>query len=398
MQKLTVFLSFFIIKFRKGVFMKDIDYYIEQAATMKNTSDGGSASYLFDDVVLVKYTNSVQYGEAREKEEEIAVVANEKNAQGVRTPKHLAIKREVVGDTSICWVLQERAKGENFSRYSQAYSSDVSQQLERQLCLASAPSIHYEQFISDVCAIFNMGLELKPKNLFYDKNVVDGGFTIIDLLFPNGTPLHFDSLKEVLDLLSIIQSVCNSSRVSFYNKEATEEQIEVSSRLSYKIMLRMMQAMQKVIPSFEEHRRWILRTFSPDLLEFFSNHDFVVGDLSLTEQEYVQFEKRVQSIVDECLSMICNGEVKYWQVMANEIRISLDVWGMQAAWLYHKDNGRNKEEFEDEYEYFSTCKQDLENLVAQKFHEALLSMASSTDNVYLSEALCDYEKSLKRKY
>lgn len=382
---------------RKGYFMENINYYIAKSATMPNTSDGGSPSYCFDDVVLVKYTNYVKYGEARENEEQIATIVNQKNEEGVRTPKHLAIKREIVGDTSICWVLQERAKGESFAAYCQPYSPLISQQLENQFLLASAPSEHYEKFIRDVSSIFHMGLELKPKNLFYDKDVVHGGFTIIDLLFADGTPLDVTSLKEVLSLLSTIQGIYNSSYLSSYNRHATEEQVELSFRLRCKIKLRMLNALQKVIPCFEEHRRWILRTCSSEELDFFTKNGFPVEDLSLSAQECEQFDNRIQSIVDACLSKISRGEVEYWQVLANEIRIALDSWGMQAAWRYHKGNVRNIDEFEDAYDYKSACEKDLENAVIQKFQEKLLSMEGYTENPHLLEALHVYEEDAKKK-
>ncbi|GEM_PF-6741190 len=40
----------------------DINEYIEKAKGMPNTSDGGSAAYHFDDVVLVKYETLTKYG------------------------------------------------------------------------------------------------------------------------------------------------------------------------------------------------------------------------------------------------------------------------------------------------------------------------------------------------
>ena len=42
--------------------MESIDYYILQAVSMENTSDGGSPAYHFDDVVLIKYHRRKRYG------------------------------------------------------------------------------------------------------------------------------------------------------------------------------------------------------------------------------------------------------------------------------------------------------------------------------------------------
>jgi len=160
--------------------VKSIDEYIQETANMENTSDGGSPAYHFDDVCLIKYQGSIKYGHARQGAELVARKANEKNAIGVRTPAHLGIKRVIDGEKEICWVLQERAKGKSFSEYCD--NQDKKVQLNIQLRLANAPDAHYEKLVSDVCELFNFGLELKPKNMFYNENVQDGGFTIIDLL------------------------------------------------------------------------------------------------------------------------------------------------------------------------------------------------------------------------
>jgi len=74
----------------------NIDEMIKSTATMDNISDGGSACYNFGDVILVKYITLEKYGIARKDEEKIFDIANMKNIQGVNTPKHLMIKREVV--------------------------------------------------------------------------------------------------------------------------------------------------------------------------------------------------------------------------------------------------------------------------------------------------------------
>ena len=38
---------------------------------------------------------------------------NEKNRQGINTPKHLAMKRVIEGENDVCYVLQEKCKGKN---------------------------------------------------------------------------------------------------------------------------------------------------------------------------------------------------------------------------------------------------------------------------------------------
>lgn len=60
--------------------MKTIEEYITLSKTMKNTSDGGSPAYHFEDgTVLVKYSIPKKYNMSpRENEEEIAKIANKK--------------------------------------------------------------------------------------------------------------------------------------------------------------------------------------------------------------------------------------------------------------------------------------------------------------------------------
>lgn len=375
--------------------MMNIDYYIEKAANMPNTSDGGSAAYHFDDVVLVKYVGLLKYGAAREGEEEIAILANRKNEMGVRTPKHLAVKRVVEGDKEICWVLQERAKGKSFASYTRTCDKDVDMQLENQKILATAPNSHYEKFVSDVCQLFNMGLELKPKNLFYDESVLDGGFTIIDLLDVNETSLDPTSLKNILDFIVIVQGIYNCTQVSSFNREATPEQVAMSYRLALKIKQRLLEAMEKVIPDFEQHKRWVLRALPFSDLELLEKNGYAVGDLSLNNDEYEQFDERVQAIIDECLKQIENGERKYWQIGANEIRIALDAWGLSSAWIYHSENERKIEGYEGSYAFHSfarDCAKDLEELVNQEFDRQLEQYAKNGDNPYLLQAIQELEK------
>lgn len=178
--------------------MNNIDYYIQKATDMENTSDGGSPAYHFDDVCLIKYISPIKYGQVRKNAEQVAQIANEKNAKGVRTPAHLGIKRVIDSENHICWVLQEKAKGRNFGYYCENRDSKV--QLDMQSRLANAPDAHYEKLVSDFCELFNLGLELKSKNMFYDEALQDGGFTIIDLLGGTGEPLNPDSLRDVLKI------------------------------------------------------------------------------------------------------------------------------------------------------------------------------------------------------
>ncbi len=372
--------------------MLDINSYIEASKTMTNTSDGGSAAYHFDDVVLVKYKLSLKYGIAREDEEKIATAANEKRAKGVRTPAHLAIKREVDEESSICWVLQERAKGQSFNNY--CYNNDIKTQLAMQSKIANAPLSHYKKLISDVCELFNFGLELKPKNIYYDEDLQNGGFTIIDLLCLKGDPFNPNSLKDILYLETLVQGIYNCSRISFFNKKATEEDKIKSNAQYYMIRKKIFQAMEQVIPNFKNQRKWVLRSMPFDTLEYFNQNGIEVGNLTLDDQECEQFSEVIKNIIASSINKIISGQNKLWEIYANEIRIDLSKSGMQYAWIYHKDNNRNPQEFTGdfaEYDYKRACEKDLEQFVIERFNLELL-LLEDNNNEYLIQAKKDYDE------
>lgn len=364
--------------------MKSIEEYILEAKNMKNISDGGSAAYDFGSVVLIKYSIPTKYGVARENEELVAVSANEMKANGVNTPRHLAIKRIYEGDNNICFVLQEKANGISFTNYC---TSDPKLQLYYQEELAGAPDSHYEKCISDLSMLFHMGLELKPKNIFYDKSKDNGGFTFIDLLNYDSTPMDFDSIRDVLWLDKYARFISNFTQISSYNNMASEEEKNRSLELSYQIRCKIFKAMEKVIPNFNKFRRWILRTNPKDLLSFFENNGIFVGDLSLTEVEYAQFDYYIEEIVNECIEKISSGENKLWQIEVNEIRNMLNEMGMREAYSIHISNPiNNREEYEDEWEFEQAQRENLDALVKDKFYQRLIEIANVSTNPNILEA------------
>lgn len=383
--------------------MQDIDFYIEKTNSMESTSDGGSLAYHFDDVVLIKYTGNFP----REDEEYIMQVANEKNAMGVRTPRHIAIKRVSTEERAICWVLQERAKGLNFREYCNSKNKTVEEQICKQSIIASAPDSHYEKLVADLCNLFDVGLELKPKNIFYDDNVESGGFTFIDLLQLR-TPRVFEpsSLKDVLSLFNSMMGIYNSTQAYHGTYvDITVEEEQTSIHLRSKIIQRIFTAMEKVIPNFGQHRRGILRSLNKDDLDFLGSNGTFVGDLSLNEQELLQFDCIIEKIVVDAIDKISTGQNKYWEIGTNEIRNGLLLNGMQDAWMHHCLNTRRIEEFlvapegysywDPEYSYRSTCERDLNKIVNQIFEARFASLKIDSGNPFLAQARIDFEKAME---
>jgi hypothetical protein len=353
--------------------MEDIDYYIRRAAEMEDTSDGGSSSFRFGDVVLVKYEIPSKYGMARSCEESVAIQANERNSRGVRTPAHLAIKRTTEGERNFCWVLQEMARGKNFSEYCRE-----DRILESEAIISQIPDSHYEKFVSDLSELLFLGIEMKPKNFFYDEDEKDGGFTVIDLL--DGTDRRFnpESFRDIsflwINLSAMPQALANAA---YY---AGLEDKTKSDEMVMRIRQRLFMAMEKTIPGFDKHRRWLLRTLPPETLKYFEEHGTEVGDLTLDDEEMKHFNKTLRQIVVESIGDVESGKSEYWQIAANYVRISLAETGMKSAWLYHRANTRKLEDYDDRYDYETECERELESTVLSVFDEQIEELSTRTDN------------------
>ncbi len=365
-----------------------IEDYIKQAKDKENVSVGGSPCYDFGNVVLIKYETNVKYGPARKSAEEVALLANEANKKGVRTPKHLGVKREVVGDRDICWVLQEKAPGVPFTEYARLAPE---QQIAKQKELLAAPNIHFDALVLDLCELCDKGTELKPKNIFYDKDPKNGGFTIIDLLGRNGTEEPFDnSLKAVLWVNRLSHSVFYSTQIY----SGIEEQQKVSADLLKALKLKLFLSFERMIPDFEKHRRWVLRTFSEDELKYFSENGVDVGDLTLNDAEIAEFDRMVNMVAEQSIEKIKNGTHLYWQIQMNEIRNDLAAWGLGCAWAYHPDNKINRKDYESSWEFENACSNELEQKIMERFNQRLEELAKeeAENNPNVAKAYQDYKK------
>lgn len=365
--------------------MRKIDKYIELSKNMESTSDGGSLAYHFDDVVLIKYVMPLQYvkgpeNRARYKEEAIAVEANKLNELGVNTPKHLDIKREVDEKNDICWVLQERAPGVCFYNYT-INKNTPEEQIARQQELLNMPDKQYQKLVTDLIKLCKLGIELKPKNIYYDKNV---GITIIDL---QDTNEEITNMYEILELPDFIY--CQTG-VYCYGKDIDEEILAYSSILSRKIHMKLLINMEKVIPDFNKYKRWLLRSYYSDELIFFKDNGYIYDDLSLTEEEYKLFDDYIENIIKQCINKLSSGKLKYWQISANEIKNSLDSLKLPEAWRYHKDNPMKEQKFDSDYDCFFECRRYLSKIVNDRFNEILGSMESN--NQYIIEAQEEQKK------
>lgn len=362
--------------------MKNIDDYIIRSSVMENKSDGNSPAFFFDDgLVLVQYGCKNEFGKARPNEEKVAEAVKEKKIKGVNTPLHLAVKRIENPVSNYCYVLQEKARGVSFSNYNPYNSKDrdTLAQLRLQKQLSEAPDYHYDKCIGDLCELFNMGLELKDKHIYYDK-AEDGGFSFVGLFGYDTTPLDFNSLEQILRLKKYSSFIYNVPYMSSFFVDATDDEKEISNYLYLKIMMRVFNAMERVIPNFDQHRRWVLRTYTKEQLKFFHENGTLFEDLALTDEEYNKYNEFVSEITDRCLKKIASGNYELWQIRANEIKNDVESMGVADFWLYHDSNLQKREINETEYEFRQRCKKDLELNVLKMFYQKLEILARSPEN------------------
>jgi len=381
--------------------MINIDEYIEKSKDIKNTSDGGSASFIFNDKVLVRYETKSKYGIPRECEEEIMINVNKLVDKGVNTPRHLAYKRETIGDTAYCWVLQEKAPGVCYEKYCRI--NDPTEQLKKQKEVVEIPNEHYEKYIADLIELFYFGLEPKPKNFFYDK---EKGFTTIDLL-KSGSEKKFDnsSLKDILFLFRLTNSITNCS-IPFYNKTATDEMKKLSTNMNYLIQFKIFNAVKNTIPNFDKYERFILRTYDSETLEQFRNFGLQINDLSLNVEEENTFNEIIHKIVQESVEKIKSGKYKLWQIKINEIRNELSSYGLKKSWMYHKNNIRKQyekpENWDDNeaytfYDYKMECEKDLEHICFNIFVNLLKEESYESNNEYINQAIEELQEEKKKQ-
>lgn len=370
--------------------MKTIEEYIKLSKSMSNTSRGGSASYIFEDdnVVLVAYSNLNKYGTARTMEEDVQIAANKKNSEGVSTPKHIAICRVTEEEHNYCYVLQELAKGKCMVDY-QADFDDVKGNLEGMKWSSQIPQEHIDKAIKDLMELFNMGLELKAKNLFYDP---ESGYTFIDLLGYGQKP-KFDNLLEVNNLCRNARTMLTQYNISKYTKGATQE--DINEFLSYKADLtnKMFIALEKSVPEFNKYRRYLLRALDVEVLNQMRKKGYVKEDLTLTLEEIEEFNKMIADIIKRNLTRLEQGNTSYGNIMVNEIRIEMESTGLLKSWKFHPLYQQIVVEGDDEYGIERAKENTLLNNIYKKFNDKIIELSQTSTNEYVQGA---YQSVLKK--
>ena len=371
-------------------YMKTIEEYIELSKSMPNTSRAGAASYIFenDNVVLIKYSCPNKYGIARHMEEDVAAAANKKNSEGVSTPKHIAIHRVTEADNNYCYVLQELAKGKCMKDYRDGYN-DIKANIAGMKWTSEIPQEHIDKAIRDLMELFNMGLELKSQNFFYDPN---SGYTFIDLLGYDEKP-EFKSLLEINVLSRRAQTMLTQYSVSKYNDGVTQE--DINEFLNYKADLynKMLIALESSVPEFSKYRRYVLRTLEPELLNVMRKKGYIKENLTITLEEILEFNRMIAEIIKTNLTRLEQGNTSYGNIMVNEIRIQMTSNGLLKSWKFHPLYSQLVVEGEDEYSIEMAKENVLLNNIYKKFNDKVIELAQTSKSEYVQTA---YQSILKK--
>ena len=350
----------------------NIDELIEKSKSMPNVSDGGSRAYSFGDYVLVCYQSENRFGIAREMEEKVMVAANNKNSKGVHTPRHVAMKRVDDGNINYCYVLQEKAKGSSLERF---VSKTLAEQLSKQEEVLNIPQEHYDRLAVDLKELFNMGLEPKLKNVFYDENY---GFTLIDLLGYDETECNLESLEDIDYMRRVMEAIPNQTTrlpVGDSYPEITKKAKENKSRIRAKIYL----ALRKIVP--RKYHRMVLRTYDLECLDTFREIGVLNEDLTLTLDEQIAFNIYLNNIVNESFEKIRTGQCELWQIELNEIRRSLTTTGLYQSFKYYPNCQFKIENYRNEYDMDYDIQQYLIKVCLGNFYDLILNDTSDNINI-----------------
>ena len=284
----------------------------------------------------------------------------------------------------ICFVLQEEAKGKIYSTYTDI--EDYEKKLTIQEYFSNISSDILKKCITDLCELFNLGLELKPKNIFYDEKE---GFYFIDFLNPDNTPFDYNSVADFIRIKNNINQIFNLLKISEYSG-ADSKKVKKSKELYYKMMERVLLTLEE-LPNFKKFRRTILRTYSLDELNYLSNSGYLNEDLTLNEQEEKEFKENIDKIVQEAIEKIVSG-VELWDIQVNEVRLSLSKVGLEDNWRYHKSNDIKIQDYESYWEYSDASLKSLIEKVLNLVYEKIDILALDTNNINILKAKNDLDK------
>lgn len=389
--------------------MIDIDRAIEQSKNKENISNGGSKCFDFGDVVLVKYMLPLKYVKpnyrARNNQELVMKGINNKNAQGVNTPKHIDMKRVVEGEYDICYVLQEKCKGKNCASMS-IYGVSTEKFIKDLEYILKIPFKQYRKLVHDSCMLYEMGCETKNKNLFYDENT---GFWFIDFLENNVNDIFdFNDSKKVFEIIKhIIPNPLQISSVIPYGKKLSEIEIQKINELKYLINGKLFLACKEEIPLLKKYEKFYLVECSDNYKKYMMENKLVDCNLfEATDTDLILYNELFEMVVNKICKGIINGTylkkynaeqrknkeeilvgMMYDDVESNQVRCDSELFNLPVFFEKFINNKFSSNEFEDKYEYSRASFDLFTKIMMDSIYKKLCSIEP---NYYIEKFIKTY--------
>ena len=353
--------------------MIDIDTAIKEYKTKANISDGGSDCYDFGDVVLVVYKMSVEYVKdghrSRDNQEDVMEGINEKVDKGVNTPRQLDMRRTVEDGQDICYVLEEKCKGVNCQSLIK-YNPTFEEAVESYNRVFNIPMDHLLKLIKDSSQLFEMGYEAKNKNLFYDTKT---GFWFIDFL-SNEKDYKFDR-NDTTKLFELARyrtprTTQLVSRLS-YDYEPTEEEKARIDLLTHSIKTKFLLALETAFFEYKRYRKFLIYTDTKDYQDYLVNEGIIDSFDVLNNHDYEVFDELYNIVLNDIVKSILEKGNSFWNVECNDIRNQLSLFGLNKAWVHHRDNTLKREDYDDEYYYEMDSDKIIKNKMLRDIVERL---------------------------
>ena len=374
-----------------------IDEAIEKSKTKKNISTGGSACYDFGDVILVKYTFPMEYvrhgHRARKNQENVMQGINEKNQQGINTPKHLAMKRVIEGENDVCYVLQEKCKGKNCASLAE-YGAPLEKVLKELEYVNKIPFKQYEKLVYDSCMLLEMGYEAKNKNLFYDEKT---GFWFIDFLDNREEDkFDFNDPKKIFKAIKYASpKPLQIASCLSYDAKISKEDSQKVEKLKYASTAKYFLACKKVIPLFNKYEYFYLLDSSDNFKKYLMEMKLIDRDLfSATADDFKVYNELFTCVVNDICEEISKKGKKYWDVETNSIRNQSQLFNIESFYRKYICKEIKPEDYKEKWEYESTVSKIYTDNMMNEIYKVLKSMEQN-DNI--SNFISEYNEEHKNR-
>ena len=259
------------------------------------------------------------------------------------------MRRTVEDGQDICYVLEEKCKGVNCQSMIK-YNPTFEEAVESYNRVFNIPMNHLLKLIKDSSQLFEMGYEAKNKNLFYDTKT---GFWFIDFL-SNEKDYKFDR-NDTTKLFELARyrtprTTQLVSRLS-YDYEPTGEEKARIDLLTHSIKTKFLLALETAFFEYKRYRKFLIYTDTKDYQDYLVNEGIIDSFDVLNNHDYEVFDELYNIVLNDIVKSILEKGNSFWNVECNDIRNQLSLFGLNKAWVHHRDNTLKREDYDDEYYY-----------------------------------------------